>query len=564
MMTGQVVSCPPGESLEAIEKSLTRYDIGGMPVIDAAGRPVGLVTRQIVEKALHHKLGESHAEEYMITEFATVPADTSMRRLERLALEEKQKLIPVVDGDGVMTGLVTRGMVMTSLYADSLRDGPNESFQGRARRNPIVRDVAGIMRERLPQPLADLLREVAAVADECGCMAYAVGGFVRDLLLRIPNSDIDIVVEGDGVPFAKRLAERWGGRARIHDKFKTGVVTRPDGFKVDVATARIEYYAYPAALPTVKMSAIRNDLYRRDFSVNAMAIRLNGSRPETLIDYFGGQADLKDRVVRILHNLSFVEDPTRAFRAVRFESRYDFAIGRQTLSLLKGAVRKQLFHRLSPARLFAELKAILTEKRPVAALARLAELELLGFIHPAITFGRPERDLMERLDERLAWWRLTFPDEPVSPWRVRLMALLDPVGDDDVKRMAEAYGGVGRELAAVEEGRRRGRGAARDIVVINDLTPGTLYEILSPLSVEELLFLAVRAGDERVADGVTRYLTNLRRVTPLVTGADLMATGIPAGPALGETLSQLFRAQLDGKVTTKEEALRWGVDPSPT
>ncbi|MBF0171460.1 MAG: hypothetical protein HQK87_10315 [Nitrospinae bacterium] len=262
-------------------------------------------------------------------------------------------------------------------------------------------------------------------------------------------------------------------------------------------------------------------------------------------------------MVRILHNLSFVEDPTRAFRAVRFECRYDFVMGRQTLSLLKGAVRRQLFHRLSPARLFAELRAILSEKRPVAALARMEELELLGFIHPGLPFGPPERELMEQLDERLAWWKFTFPDEPVSAWRVRLKGLLDPLPDDELRRMADRLGGAGREIAAVEEGRHRGRQAARAIAAAGEIGAGTLHAILSPLSVEEGLYLAVRSGDRRVAEGVTRYLTTLRHATALVTGADLLAAGFTPGRSLGEMLAQLFRAQLDGKVTTKEEALAW-------
>ena len=177
------------------------------------------------------------------------------------------------------------------------------------------------------------------------CNAYVAGGFVRDLLLQVKNTDIDIVIEGDGIRFAKTLAEQRHGIVHPHEKFGTATVIFPDQTRIDVATARLEYYEHPAAMPTVELSSIKLDLYRRDFTINAMAIHLNPDRFGTLVDYFNCQNDLKERRIQVLHNLSFVEDPTRIFRAIRFEGRLDFTITRHTEKLIKNTVQMNLFDR---------------------------------------------------------------------------------------------------------------------------------------------------------------------------------------------------------------------------
>ena len=169
--------------------------------------------------------------------------------------------------------------------------------------------------------MIQLLQSIGEVADKLDFNAFAVGGFVRDLLMKKTNLDLDIVIEGDGIAFAKALAAHLGGRYRTHERFKTAVVLMPDDFKIDIATARLEYYEYPAAMPMVELSSIKLDLYRRDFTINAMAIQLNQEHFGTLIDFFNSQNDLKQKSIKVLHNLSFVEDPSRIFRAVRFEKR---------------------------------------------------------------------------------------------------------------------------------------------------------------------------------------------------------------------------------------------------
>jgi tRNA nucleotidyltransferase (CCA-adding enzyme) len=222
------------------------------------------------------------------------------------------------------------------------------------------------------------LRHIGRTADNSNINAYVVGGFVRDVLLYIRKNefDIDIVVEGNGIDFARDIASSLNARVSPHEKFKTAVVSLEDGLKIDVATARTEFYSSPGALPEVEMSSLKLDLYRRDFTINTLAVQLNTQKYGTLIDYFFAQKDLKDKVIRIIHNLSFVEDPTRIFRAVRFEQRFNFKIGKFTEKLIKNAIDMEFFKRLSGPRVFTELKYILMEENPLPAIERIANFNL--------------------------------------------------------------------------------------------------------------------------------------------------------------------------------------------
>src|SRR2546425_10643522 len=233
-----------------------------------------------------------------------------------------------------------------------------------------------LARRRLPSKIFNRLREIGALADAMDASAYLVGGLVRDLLLGQTNLDVDIAVEGDAMTFARRLADRYGAGLKIFEKFGTALVVFPDGFKLDVATARCESYAHPTALPTVKPSSIKDDLYRRDFTINALAIRLTVRRFRELVDFYGGLRDLEHKVIRVLHSRSFVDDPTRVFRAIRFEQRFGFRIEKHTLTLLKEAAASDLVHRLSGPRLRNEVMRLLSERSE----EHTSELQSLAYL----------------------------------------------------------------------------------------------------------------------------------------------------------------------------------------
>ncbi|MCH7501177.1 MAG: CBS domain-containing protein, partial [Nitrospinae bacterium] len=384
VMHHPVISVNAGDTLEQTEKKMTRFNLNTLPVMSGK-KPVGIITRQIVEKALHHKLAREKAGEMMIHEFSVTTPEAYFKTVIPTIIEDKQKVVPVVNpNNGHLVGIVSRGDLLRILHRDLTPYAAGSYAPLLERGQGAAKRIKSLMVERLPKDIMSLLNTIAESADRMGVSAYVVGGFVRDLLLRIGNLDMDIVIEGDGIKFSRALGKELNAKVVSHQKFGTAVVCLPDGFKVDVATARTEYYKHPAALPTVEMSSIKSDLFRRDFTFNSLALRLNGKDAFTLLDFFNGQRDLKDKVVRVLHNLSFIEDPSRAFRAVRFEQRLGFRIGRQTEAFIKHAVKKKFIEKLSGARLYNELVLILKEPYPLNCLRRMKELDLLQTIHPRV------------------------------------------------------------------------------------------------------------------------------------------------------------------------------------
>ncbi len=240
--------------------------------------------------------------------------------------------------------------------------------------------------KKLSPDIYQLLVDIGARADARGLPVFLVGGMVRDLILGIKSRDVDIVVEGDGIRFATELATRWAAKLLVHKKFSTAVIERGDGLKVDVVMARRESYARPGALPDVVSGNIADDLFRRDFTVNAVAVLLNRGEFGVVQDDFDGYADICNKLIRIMHYRSFIDDPTRILRAVRYEKRLGFKFEPRTLSVLKQALDENAFSSVTPARYFGELKRILQEEDPRAALRRLALLDGLRFFvyNPAV------------------------------------------------------------------------------------------------------------------------------------------------------------------------------------
>ncbi len=268
-----------------------------------------------------------------------------------------------------------------------------------------------------------MLQEFGVLAESLGYRAYAVGGFVRDLLLRGTNFDIDIVLEGDGIEFARAFSEQHKIKAKLHKKFNTAMLVFPDGQTVDIASARFEYYQHPAAVPIVESSSLKMDLYRRDFTINTLAVALDPAEFGQLIDFFSGQRDIKEKTIRVLHNLSFIEDPTRILRAIRFEQRFGFRIGKQAAGLIRNAVHMGLIQKLGGRRFLHEIKLILEEEDPVPALKRMAEFGVMPALSSAINFDKKMEELFAKLREVISWYRLSFLDEPLERWWVYLIGL---------------------------------------------------------------------------------------------------------------------------------------------
>ena len=506
-----------------------RYRQSGVQV-GGRRRLVGIVTREDLDKAIGHGLSNAPVKAIMSSDVVTCSDDTPLGELRRLVAASQAGRVPVIR-DGEVIGVVTRGDVLRGLGE------PEQEADEKGR------DL-GAMLMALPglEPVFEAIQAVSGGFDG----VYLVGGTVRDILLGEEQFDLDIAVEGDGIAFGRALAGTLGGRVTPHEKFGTAIV-RWAGGRVDVATARTEFYDEPAALPTVEHATIRQDLFRRDFTVNAMAVSLRGGDFGHLADFFGGLADLEQRVLRVLHNLSFIDDPTRIFRAIRYENRYGFRMDGHTVALARACVEMGLVGELSSARLRDELVALLSEQSVADSIRRLGELGLAEAVHPHLAVDAETAELLERGDdlrERYA------PDEPA--WRLRLAVLARRLPPD------ELYDWFSRLRL-----RRADADLVADAVTVAPRLPDILVGVERPSEARRLLerhdplgvLLALALGrDGADSDWLRRYLDELRGVRLEITGADLDGLGLHESPRVGEVLTELLRRRLDGELTGGREA----------
>lgn len=555
IMSVPVKTMPDSVSISEARDLLTRYNCNAMPIM-VGEKMVGVISRRTVEKALHHGLSESPVTDFMHTEYLIATADTPLSEIQSYMVNGNRRFVPVFEGPRLV-GAVTRTDLMRHIYGG--RRGQSgvlydlESLEVPTR----IRSVAGLLGKRLSAETREILKALGTVGDDLGMAVFAVGGFVRDLLLGIDNLDIDITVEGDGIFFAEHYAELHGGRVRSHKKFCTAVLVLPDGRKIDVASTRLEYYESPGALPTVERASLRHDLYRRDFTVNTLALCINRDRFGQLTDHFGGQQDIQERVVRVLHNLSFVEDPTRVFRAIRFEQRLGFQIAPHTERLMRSAVRQHLLDKLGGERLLSELVQIMREKDPSAAIGRISSLGFLPFIHPALKLVPATERVLQETEQVLAWFRLLYLEDRCEPWQVYFMALCDGLKSEEFRDACNRLAIPGRLAERLCRQRHTVFSTLnvikRRLKQSSDVRNSQLCLWFGGFTLEMLLYLAARASSEQVRRLVSLYLTRLRAVVPLLDGDDLLKLGLEPGPEFKKIKDNLLQARLDGEVVSRDE-----------
>jgi len=401
-MTSPAITIAPLQNCKKAGSKMTRYNVNTLLVVDTADNKYqGYISRQIIEKSRFHNLSHLPVKDYMNAEERYVSTDADVSEIEKIIIDGKHRILPVID-DGQIKGVITRTDLLNYLVQHNKAVKQN-NLDPAMQRHAKERQIENILYQRLDTHIKDLLENIGRTGNQLGYPLYVVGGFVRDLLLNRSIEDIDIVVEGDGIKFARFYAKQEGCRINTHKKFGTAVIIYPDNFKIDVASARLEYYQTPAALPIVEKSSIKRDLARRDFTINTLAISLNPDNFGTMIDYFGANRDLKDKTIRTIHNLSFVEDPTRIFRAIKFSNRFGFNIGRVTSNLIKNAIKIDCFKHLSGLRVLNELKQILEEDNPIPAIQSLESYGLEKVIHPSLTFIPNTYQLLESVNKILSW-----------------------------------------------------------------------------------------------------------------------------------------------------------------
>ncbi|MDX1631245.1 MAG: CBS domain-containing protein [Thermoanaerobaculia bacterium] len=557
LMISPFVSVTRDNTVGEAKRELLEARVNAAPVLDGP-RVVGSVTRQLLDAAIQHDLGSRPVTRVMAEELVWARPDLPAQGLGRLMSEHHPRFILVGDeSSGRPEGLITRMTLFRHLHGRL--EEVAEPLERRTREQKERRKGVGkLLRSQVPEELRRRIEIAAEVAGESDASVYLVGGFVRDLLLRRENRDLDLVVVGDGPAYARRLGDRLEARVRVHEKFLTAKVIESDGFVIDVATARSEFYRQPAALPEVRTSALRHDLYRRDFTINTLAIALGpgeeGGAEFELVDYFGGQRDLDDRQLRVLHSLSFIDDPTRVLRAVRLELRLGFEISPETRRLIDVAVDEGVFERLSGARLRDELVLLLD--RPdtaIRGLERLEELEVLGTVHPHLELTPERLEVLRDARAGWEWYRLEGLEEPpVRLWMLFLTGAVEELPAEDREE-------VGERLQLLQSDRDLLRtfpsrlSRAREVVSRPEADPSDVRRALKDLTGEETLLLFSR-GTETVRLRVHRDLVEMRHIELEIGGEELLEKGAEPGPILGTALGATLDARLDGEVEPGREA----------
>lgn len=555
-MSQPAIGIEEGHTIAEADELMLHFGLKTMPVFaPMTRRCTGLIDSQITQKAIAHGLAGAPLTDYMRRNLKTLPVTATLRDITTVIVGARQRLVPIVSGGSSVVGVVSRTDLINIFAQEPGRMNPTD-------RAPKSRNMGRTMRDRLPKDVLDILEKAGALGRSRQTPVYVVGGFVRDLLLKTPNHDIDLVVEGDGIGFARAFAGVLGGRVRVHKKFLTSVVIFPGAGgkeeRVDVATARLEYYESPAALPTVEHSSIKMDLYRRDFTINALAIRLDCEPMGEIVDFFGGQKDIRDRVIRVLHTLSFVEDPTRCLRAVRFEQRYHFRIGPATEKLIKNDVSLKLLDKLSPSRLFNEFEHICAEETAILCIRRLHELGILQAIHPQLSINPDRKEMLIRTAKVMAWYRLLYIDEEMRPWLVYFLVLCSSLTYAVTLEVFRRLGippALKNEVLGCREKARSLRSSLKRLTATPGFRVSALCAMLRPLPVEFVLYLMADMEVPETRRALSRYITVWRTEKPGVDGSDLKKLGLAPGPAYGVILQRLLEAKLDGTAASPEEQL---------
>ncbi|NEP03267.1 MAG: CBS domain-containing protein [Symploca sp. SIO2E9] len=578
LMSSPVRTIRPETTIREAQRVLLRYGHSGLSVVDETDQLVGIVSRRDLDLALHHGFGHAPVKGYMTKEIKTITPETSLPSIQSLMVTYDIGRLPVLE-DGQLLGIVTRTDVLRQMHQEIAGEqGGREGERGRGGEGERGISTLAQLQHRLAPSLWELLVKAAQEAQKRGWHLYLVGGAVRDLLLAGASdslllADIDLVVDGfhnsadsgAGVKLAKALRKIYPhARLEIHGAFQTAALLWHNhpvlgSLWLDIATARTEFYPYPAANPEVEASSISQDLYRRDFTINAMALRLTAtsSGDLLLLDFFGGWLDLRSRLIRVLHANSFIEDPTRIYRAVRFAVRLGFEIEPQTEGYIKYALDSGVYEQSlakngkAPAlqtRLKAELKYILQAPYWKRALQLLAFLGALRCLHPHL-----------KLDEQL-WWRVRLldrwlqrfdPQDSLKHWQMRLEVLIADLVTAERSKVAK---NLQLPIDSIERLQQLTGLQAKLLEVIpQSQRPSEVFHLLREYKLPTLALIAVQSP-RFVRRTIWQYLTQWSNIQAPINGNELKKLGYKPGKKYREILDALLAATLDGEIKDEAEA----------
>ncbi|MDD2211375.1 MAG: CBS domain-containing protein [Desulfitobacteriaceae bacterium] len=526
VMSLRVKTVSPDTTISEVQQILLRYGHTGVPVTNGKTL-VGIISRRDVEKSIKHGLDHASVKGFMTTNVITVEGDAILDEVQRLMVHHDIGRLPVVE-EGELIGIISRSDILRYVHGGAV---PNEEALVRERSQAVRREIMELI-HGLPDNIQQFIKVIQVVARDTNCSVYLVGGFVRDLLLLAPTQDLDLVVEGNGILFAEALnTYLHNGQLTLHPRFGTARITFPDKTHIDIAGTRWEYYAFPGALPQVEASSLKEDLFRRDFTINSMAICINENCYGELVDYYGGMRDLQQGEIRFLHNLSFIDDPTRIFRAIRFACRYNYQLAKETSKALTTALGTGLIKNISLERFTEELMLVYHEENYLHMGRFLVESGLFR----------------EWFGKDLPWY-FNENEKPESKrWSQvqRWLTSVSRMEDADVEvilnklRLSRWLRKNTREYIRLRTALKGSSGTVTETDTILVHTPAWLVTLL--------------ARDNDLKEVLHAYQAALEKIQVNTDGKKLLDLGIKSGPQIGKILGRIRQAWLEGEIKSAAE-----------
>ncbi|WP_051556695.1 CBS domain-containing protein [Alkalihalobacterium bogoriense] len=534
MMSAPVKTIAPETSLQDVAEMMFRYGHTGFPVVENE-KVIGMISRRDIDKGIHHGLGHAPAKAYMSQPVLTVETITPLEEIQRLMIQHNVGRFPVMNNN-TLVGIISRTNVIETLNNPKKQHGLTEKDD----------TITTKMKAFFSTTEYKLLKKIGELADEKNLRAFLVGGIVRDLFLQRPNDDIDIVIEGDGIQFANELAQKFGGSCIDHEPFATASWKTEDGIKVDIVSSRTEYYVKPAALPTVEKSNVKEDLFRRDFSINAMAIHLNSSTFGFLVDEYNGLLDINEKKIRVLHPLSFVEDPTRILRAVRFELRFQFQMDEQTEKFAFQSING--LKNISSKRLIAEVKRLFQEAQVGAIMQRLNSL-LFWETFIGRSLKKQDFDTIEKLTSSIRKAKLDY--KPTQHWFYYFLLPFMEANENEVLKLWETEAKAERkQVIECTQLVSKWKG-----ILFTSL--GQYHKHLHKYDDFPLILFSLYLTQKEQQERLLEYVWKRKTIPPLITGSDLASLITPAGPIYKTIILDIETRYLNNQIQTREQAVAW-------
>lgn len=526
-------------TIQEVSSIMFRYGHTGMPVV-RDNKIVGIISRTDIDKAIQHGLINAPVKGFMTRNVKTITPNTPLNEINDLLVKFNIGRLPVINNKEVI-GIVTRTDLLRVLHGQNhpywYKKTYNESEE-------MLNCQAKI--QNLPMSLYNILKIAGEVGDFLDNKVFVVGGFVRDLLLNKKNLDIDLVVEGDGILFAKELNNRINGKVIVHQQFGTASIKLKDNNIIDIVSARREYYEYPASLPIVERGSIWHDLFRRDFTINCMAIQLNSKKFGSLLDYFGGLSDIKDKKIRVLYNLSFIEDPTRIFRAIRFASRFDFVIEEETKNFIEKAINSDMISRVTDDRIREEIIQVLNDENFYRSVLLMKSFNIFEKIHSDLIMKDETIKRLSQIQDSISDF-IKFYDGGIDKIIILTMQLLESYPVDKLAEIINKFitNKNSKEIIITTLMDKKN---IYNYLDNYDLDKYSIYKILNKYKIESLIFFYNSCDNATIRHYIIYYMLNLKDIKINITGKDLLSLKIKPGPIYKRILDSTLKAKILGEI----------------